>query len=261
MPKLAANLSMMFNEADFLERFGRAAACGFKGVEFLFPYDWPVGEVVKAKEDAGLEIALFNLPPGDWAAGERGVACLPGREEEFARGLETALPYAQALGLKQIHAMAGLQPEGVPPEEARATYIGNLQRAADFFAPHGLKVLLEPINNRDIPGYFLNYQSQALDIIAEAGRENLALQMDFYHCQIMEGDLTPTFERNQAQVAHIQIAGANGRNEPDSGEVNYAYVLERLDALGYQGWVGCEYKPAGKTEAGLGWAKAYGISG
>ena len=261
MPKLAANLSMMFNEVEFLERFSQAADCGFTGVEFLFPYDWSVDQVVKAKESAGVEIALFNLPPGDWGAGERGIACLPGREEEFAQGLDTALPYAQALGLSQIHAMAGLKPEDVSDSDARATYVPNLQRAADFFAPHGLQVLLEPINNRDMPGYYLNYQQQALDLMDEAGRENLGLQMDFYHCQIMQGDLLPTYERNQARVAHIQIAGANGRHEPDTGEVDYSFVLKQLDRLGYDGWVGCEYKPAGETRAGLDWAKNYGISG
>lgn len=260
MTKLAANLSMLFNEVAFLDRFAAAAKCGFKGVEFLFPYDWPAEEIAKAKDEAGVEIALFNLPPGDWDAGERGFAALPGREADFDAGLAPALDYAKALGLSQVHCMAGVPAEAVPRDEARRVFIRNLQAAADHFAKADIKVLIEPINTRDIPGYFLNYQQQAIDVITAVGRENVFVQMDFYHCQVMEGDLLKTFQRNQAKVRHVQIAGNPGRHEPDTGEINYANVLPALDALGYGGWIGCEYKPMEGTTDGLGWAAPYGVS-
>jgi hydroxypyruvate isomerase len=260
MPRLAANLSMMFNEIPFLERFAAAAQAGFKGVEFLFPYDYAPEDLAGALQDNGLEQALFNLPPGDWEGGERGLAALPGREAEFQAGLERALPYAQALGCRRVHMMAGIPPEGTSRLACRDAYVANLRAAAAFFAPHGVSVLAEPINARDIPGYFLNYQGQAVALLEAAGAANTGLQMDFYHCQIVDGDLASHLRANFAHIRHIQIAGVPERHEPDRGEVDYPYLLDLMDALGYDGWVGCEYRPAGDTLAGLGWARAHGIS-
>lgn len=261
MPKLAANLTMMFNEAPFLERFARAATAGFGAVEFLFPYDHPPETVARALEDNGLEIALFNLPPGDWAAGERGLAALPRREDDFARALETALPYARALGARRVHAMAGIPPRGADPGSCRETYVRNLRAAAAFFAPHGVDVLIEPINGRDIPGYFLNRQADAVAAIEEIGAANLGLQMDLYHCQVVEGDLATRIARHFAHIRHFQVAGVPERQEPDGGEVNYPYLFELIDSLGYAGWIGCEYRPRGRTEDGLAWARPYGVGG
>ena len=260
MPKLAANLSMMFNENPFLERFAAAARAGFKGVEFLFPYDYAPEDLAGALRDNGLEQALFNLPPGDWEGGERGLAALPGREAEFQAGLARALPYAQALGCRRVHMMAGIPPEGTSRLTCRDAYVANLRAAAAFFAPHGVSVLAEPINARDIPGYFLNYQGQAVALLEAAGAANTGLQMDFYHCQIVDGDLAVHLRANFARIRHIQIAGVPERHEPDRGEVNYPYLLDLMDELGYEGWVGCEYRPADDTLAGLGWARAYGIA-
>jgi hydroxypyruvate isomerase len=260
MPKLAANLSMQFNEVPFLERFARAAQAGFEAVEFLFPYDHGPEELAALLKRNGLEQALFNLPPGDWEAGERGLAALPGREAAFRDGLERALPYAQALGCRRVHMMAGIPAAGAEPRACGEVYAGNLRAAAQFFAPHGVEVLLEPINTRDIPGYFLNHQSQAVALLDALGAPNAGLQMDFYHCQIMDGDLATHLRANFSYIRHVQIAGVPERHEPDIGEVNYAYLLDLLDQLGYDGWVGCEYRPAGDTLAGLGWARPYGIA-
>lgn len=261
MPRLAANLSMMYTELPFLERFAAAATDGFKAVEFLFPYEHAASEIASRLQAHGLTQALFNLPPGDWAAGERGMACHPGREAEFAQSVLAALPYARATGCRRLHAMAGLLPpavaQGVTQAQARQTYINNLRAAAAVLAGDGITLLIEPINTRDMPGYFLNWQQQAHDIVAEVGAANLKVQMDFYHCQIMEGDLTRRLERHFAGVGHIQIAGVPDRHEPDSGELAFAHLFERLDALGYEGWIGCEYRPAGNTSTGLGWAKPY----
>lgn len=259
MPKLAANLSMLFNEVPFLERFAAAAAAGFRGVEFLFPYEHAPEALAEALRDNGLEQALFNLPPGDWEAGERGLAAVPGREADFQAGLERALPYAQALGCRRIHMMAGIPPAGSDPLQCRELLAANLRRAAEFFAPHGVAVLLEPINARDIPGYFLNHQGQAVALLEAVGAANTGLQMDFYHCQIVDGDLATHLRANLPHIRHIQIAGVPERHEPDRGEVNYPYLFDLLDKLGYDGWVGCEYRPAGDTLAGLGWARPYGI--
>jgi hydroxypyruvate isomerase len=259
VPKLAANLSMLFNEVPFLERFAAAARAGFTGVEFLFPYDHKAEDLAQALRDNGLEQALFNLPPGDWQAGERGLAALAGREADFQAGLERALPYAQALNCRRVHMMAGIPPEGVDRLACRKAYVASLRAAAAFFAPHGVAVLVEPINNRDMPGYFLNHQGQAVALIEAAGAANAGLQMDFYHCQIVDGDLANHLRANFAHIRHIQIAGVPERHEPDRGEVNYLYLFDLLDELGYDGWVGCEYRPAGDTRAGLGWARAYGI--
>jgi hydroxypyruvate isomerase len=210
--------------------------------------------------DNGLEQALFNLPPGDWEAGERGLAALPGREAEFNAGLERALPYARALGCRRVHMMAGIPPEGTDRRACRDVYAANLRAAAEFFAPHSVTVLLEPINTRDIPGYFLNYQGQAVALIEAGGAANTGLQMDFYHCQIVDGDLATHLRANFRHIRHVQIAGVPERREPDQGEVNYPYLFDVLDQLGYDGWIGCEYRPAGDTLAGLGWARAHGIA-
>lgn len=257
MPRFAANLSMLYQQHDFLDRFAAAARDGFEAVEYLFPYDYAVQDIADRLQSNRLTQALFNLPPGDWAMGERGMACHPGREAEFAQSVQTALPYALATGCRKLHAMAGLLPANVTPEQARATYITNLRAAARVLAPHGITLLIEPINTRDMPGYFLNYQQQAHDIVAEVGEPNLKVQMDFYHCQIMEGDLTRRLQKHFTGVGHIQIASVPDRHEPDAGEVNFAHLYAELDALGYDGWIGCEYRPAADTSAGLAWLRPY----
>jgi hydroxypyruvate isomerase len=261
MPKLAANLSMMFQEAPFLDRFAAAGTCGFTGVEFLFPYDFPADEIAARLDRHHLTQALFNLPPGDWAKGERGMAALPGREKEFMTSLERALPYARATKCKRVHAMAGNWPAGRDKREGRAVYVANLRRAADRLAEEGVTLVIEPINTRDMPGYFLNTTGEAMSVIDDAGRDNLRLQLDLYHCQIMEGDLAAHVRRLAGRYAHVQIAGVPERHEPDRGEVNYDYLLPLLDEVGYDGWVGCEYRPAGDTRAGLGWARRWGCRG
>ena len=253
MPQFAANLSMMFNEVPFPQRFAAAAKAGFKGVEFLFPYDCKPAEVAGWLKDAGLVSALFNMPPGDFAGGERGIASLPGREEEFRRGVATALEYAAALGTKRIHAMAGLLPAGADRAQRRAIYVDNLRYATAELAKERLMLVIEPINTRDIPGYFLNTQAEAHAICEEVGTDNLKVQMDFYHAQIVEGDLTMKFRKYFPHIGHVQIASVPLRNEPDCGEVDYRHIFHLLDECGYEGWVGCEYRPRGKTEDGLGW--------
>jgi 2-dehydrotetronate isomerase len=259
MPKLAANLSMMFQEHSFLDRFAAAAAAGFQGVEYLFPYEFPPFEIAARLERHHLTQALFNLPPGDWASGERGMAALPGRESEFMAGVEQAVDYALATECKRLHAMAGVWPTNRGRDEASSVYVENLRRAADRVAGHGITLLIEPINTRDMPGYFLNTTSQAMAVLGEVGRDNLKIQLDLYHCQIMEGDLAVHVRKLATDYAHVQIAGVPDRHEPDRGEVNYDYVLGLLDEIGYRGWVGCEYRPAAETEAGLGWARRWGV--
>lgn len=256
MPKFAANLTMMFNEVPFPERFAAASKAGFKAVEFLFPYDYPPQEVARWLKEGGLESVLINLPPGNWAAGERGMAALPGREEEFRAGVRTGLEYARALGTPSLHAMAGLIPAGADRERHRAVYIENLRFAAKELAGESRTLLIEPINTRDMPGYFLNTQGEAHAISEEVGESNLKVQMDFYHVQIGEGDLAVKLRRYLPGVGHLQIASVPERNEPDDGEVNYPYLFRLLDELGYQGWVGCEYRPRAGTENGLGWFRA-----
>lgn len=257
MPQFAANLSMMYQEHAFLDRFAACALDGFRAVEFLFPYEYPAVEITARLLTHGLTQALFNLPPGNWQAGERGLAALPGREAEFAESVARALDYALATGCKRLHAMAGLGAPGADLAQMRRTYIDNLRLAARELAPHGIMLLIEPINTRDMPGYFLNYQQQAHDIVAEVGAPNLLVQMDFYHCQIMEGDLRTRLACHLPQVGHVQIAGVPARNEPDAGELNYAWLLRELDALGYTGHVGCEYRPRGATAAGLAWFQPF----
>ncbi|WP_294640752.1 2-oxo-tetronate isomerase [uncultured Aureimonas sp.] len=253
MPSFAANLTMMFNEVPFLDRFAEAARAGFAGVEFLFPYEWEAQAIAERLRANALTQALFNMPPGDWAAGERGIACLPGREAEFTEGVETAVRYARALGCERIHAMAGLQPAGTERGRSLDLYRRNIAAAARRLADDGLTLVIEPINTRDMPGYLLNHQREAHALVAEIGAANLKVQMDFYHAQIMDGDLWRLFEAHSETVGHIQIASVPDRHEPDEGEVNYPWLFERLDAAGYDGWVGCEYRPRGDTRAGLGW--------
>ncbi|BAK76156.1 hydroxypyruvate isomerase [Pseudogulbenkiania sp. NH8B] len=257
MPQFAANLTMMYTEHDFLDRFAAAARDGFRAVEYLFPYDYPAADIAARLAAHGLTQALFNLPPGDWAAGERGIAALPGREEEFAASVERALEYAHATGCRRLHAMAGLVPQGADLTALRATFVANLRHAARRCAEHGITLLIEPINQRDMPGYFLSHQQQAHDIVAEVGEPNLKVQMDWYHCQIMEGDIAMRLRRHLAGVGHVQIAGVPERHEPDSGELNYPYLFALLDELGYDGYIGCEYRPRNGTSAGLAWFQPY----
>ncbi|SDD21707.1 hydroxypyruvate isomerase [Paracidovorax valerianellae] len=263
MPRFAANLSLLYQEFGFLDRFAAAARDGFRAVEFLFPYAHAPAELSARLNAQGLETVLFNAPPGDWGAGERGTACLPGREAEFRAGIVQAIGYAQALQTPRIHVMAGLAPAGHTREALRTTYIANLRAAADLAAPHGLQVLIEPINGRDMPGYFLNRQDEAHALVAAIGAPNVQVQMDLYHCQIVEGDLATKIRHYvpTGRVGHIQIAGVPERHEPDVGEVNYPYLFQLLDELGYAGWIGCEYRPArgavaGGTSDGLGWLRA-----
>jgi 2-dehydrotetronate isomerase len=257
MPRFAANLSMMFQEHPFLERFAAARAAGFEGVEFLFPYAFDAAEIAARLRENGLAQALFNMPPGDWDKGERGLAALPGREDEVARAVETALAYAKALGCERLHCMAGLLPADADRTKARSTFVANLRHAAEACGRAGVTLVIEPINTRDMPGYFLNYQRDGRAIIDEVGADNLKLQLDLYHCQIMEGDLATHLREFLPVTGHVQVAGVPERHEPDVGEVNYPYLLELLDHLGYAGWVGCEYRPRGRTEDGLGWFQPY----
>jgi hydroxypyruvate isomerase len=255
MPKFAANLTLLFNEVPFIERFAAAAQAGFNAVEFLFPYEYDAEIIAARLKTQRLENVLFNMPPGDFKGGERGLACLPGREAEFRAGVANALAYAKILGTPRLHVMAGLLPQGADRETYRATYIDNLKYAAAETAKHGIMLLIEPINTRDIPGYFLNTQADAHAIREQVGAPNLKIQMDFYHVQIVEGDIAMKLRRYLPHIGHIQIAGVPARNEPDTGEVNYPYLFGLLDELGYDGWVGCEYRPAGNTVEGLGWMK------
>jgi hydroxypyruvate isomerase len=253
VPKFAANLSMLFTEAPLLERFERAARAGFTAVELQFPYDTPAEQLQQALFRNRLTLVLHNLPAGDWAAGERGIACHPDRVEEFRQGVDTALAYAAALGAPQLNCLAGIRPANVPAETAHRVLVDNLRFAATKLKAQGLKLLIEPINTRDLPGFFVNGTRQALELIAEAGADNLYLQYDVYHMQRMEGDLANTLAANLEKIAHIQIADNPGRHEPGSGEINFGFLFAHLDRIGYKGWVGCEYSPATTTEAGLGW--------
>ena len=253
MPKFAANLSFLFNEVPFMERFAAAAAAEFRGVEYLFPYEEDKDSIARALRDNGLENVLFNLPPGDWAAGERGLGALPGREQDFRDGVSRALDYALAAGTKRLHALAGIVPNDADRDRCRQTFIANLRYACEQLAPHGITLLIEPINTRDMPGYFLNYQKDAHGLLAEVGAPNLKVQMDFYHAQIMEGDIISTFRRYLSDVGHVQIASVPERHEPDLGELNYPWLFAMMDEAGYGGWVGCEYRPRNGTVAGLGW--------
>lgn len=257
MPRFAANLSMLYPEHDFLDRFAAAARDGFKAVEYLFPYAHDSTALAQRLAEHGLQQVLFNAPPGDWDAGERGIACLPGREEEFRRAFMTALRYAEALACPRVHVMAGLAAPGVDRARLRGTYIGNLAWAAQQAAAHGVDVLIEPINTRDIPGFFLNRQDEAHAVVAEVGAPNLKVQMDLYHCQIVEGDVSMKLRQYlpTGKVAHLQIAGVPHRNEPDVGELDHGYLFGVIDELGFDGWIGCEYRPKAATSAGLAWLR------
>jgi len=253
MPRFAANLSYLFTELPFPQRFSAARAAGFGAVEFHFPYDYPPAVLAAAAQAAGVEVVLFNLPAGDWAAGERGIACQPARRAEFRAGVARAIDYAQALGCRQLNCLAGIRPAGVDDAAARDTLIANLRFAAAAFADAGLALLLEPINTRDVPGFFVATSRAALALIAEVAAPNLRLQYDIYHAQIMEGDLARTLADRLPQIGHIQIADNPGRHEPGSGEINFPFLFGHLDRLGYAGWVGCEYAPATDTAASLQW--------
>ncbi len=257
MPRLCANLTMLFNEVPFMERFAAAAQAGFRGVEYLFPYDYNKQQLLEALQKNNLVQVLHNLPAGNWAAGERGIGCHPQRTAEFREGVDRAIEYAVALGCTQVNCLAGIRPNHVDPMDARETFIRNLQYAAPKLQEAGIRLLIEPINTRDIPGFFLNYSAQALDIIKAVGSDNLFLQYDIYHMQIMEGDLARTIESSLRLIPHLQLADNPGRHEPGSGEINFPWLLAHIDRIGYGGWIGCEYKPAGDTVAGLGWAKAW----
>lgn len=257
MPRFAANLTMLFTEAPFLERFERAAKAGFKAVEFLFPYDYPAEQLKELLTQHGLQLVLHNLPAGDWAGGDRGIACHPTRVQEFRDGVDRAIAYATTLGVKQINCLAGIKPAGVSEADARRTLVDNLKFAAPKLKAAGIKLLIEPINTFDIPGFFLSRTQQALDIIVDTGSDNIFVQYDIYHMQRMEGELAKTIEKNLGKIAHLQLADNPGRNEPGTGEINYPFLFAFLDRIGYQGWIGCEYKPAAATETGLGWAQTY----
>ena len=262
MPRLAANLSYLFTERPFLDRFEAAARCGFRAVEHQFPYtEAPESAIRERLRAYDLQVVLFNLPPGN--EGERGLGGLPGREAEFREGLELALRYCRATGCPRLHAMWGVPDAETSLAESRATFVANLREAAPRAADAGVTLLVEPLNHRDNPGYPLNRQADAHALVAEVGAPNVKVQFDLYHCQIVEGDVAPKLDRwvggPDSNVGHIQIAGPPDRLEPDAGELNYAWLLPRIDALGYAGWVGCEYRPAAGTEAGLGWARPWGI--
>ena len=259
MPTFAANLTMLFTEVPFLERFERAAEAGFEYVEFLFPYAHAVAELKTRLQGNGLKLVLHNLPAGDWDAGERGIACLPDRVDEFHAGVSQAIEYAQALGVKQLNCLAGKVPMGGTEALLRSTLVGNLRHAAAELKKAGIKLLIEPINTFDIPGFFLNRTAQALAIIDEVGSDNLFVQFDLYHAQRMEGELAGTLARHLARIGHVQLADNPGRNEPGTGEINYPFLFAHLDRVGYKGFVGCEYKPAGTTQDGLGWLKSMGV--
>lgn len=258
MPKFAANLSFLFADAPFSERFQRAAAVGFKGVEYLFPYDYPAADVADWLAENDLQQVLFNLSPGDWAAGERGLACLPRRQGEFAESVDQALDYAVLLDCQRVHCMAGLRPAGVDEELLAETYIANLRHAADRMATAGITVMIEPINSRvDMPGYWLDDIDKGFRLLQAVDRDNVKLQYDIYHAQIMADDLARTLEANIEKIGHVQIADNPGRHEPGTGEINYPFLFDLLDRLSYTGWVGCEYKPVGLTESGLAWLKPF----
>lgn len=253
MPKFSANLSMLFTESPFLDRFGLAAKAGFEAVEFLFPYAFSAQEIKQRLDANGLKLVLHNLPAGDWEAGERGIACLPDRTDEFRSGVARAIEYATTLGVPQLNCLAGKVPIGADDAVLRKTFVANLRYAAAELKKAGLKQLIEPINTYDIPAFYLNRTAQAIGILDEVGADNAFVQYDIYHAQRMEGELAATMQKHLARIGHIQLADNPGRNEPGSGEINYPFLFAHLDRIGYRGWIGCEYKPATTTEAGLGW--------
>ena len=253
MPKFAANLSMLFNEVDFLQRFEQAANAGFQGVEYLFPYDFEAETIRDVLDSNQLQQVLFNLPAGDWLSGDRGIAVDPKRVEEFQQGVAKAIHYAKALNCDQVNCLAGIVPDGVSQQQAEDTFVSNLRFAAQALQENGIRLIVEAINTRDIPGFFLTNTKQALDIIEKVGSDNLNFQYDIYHMQIMEGNLAPTLSEHIGQIQHVQLADNPGRHEPGTGEINYPFLFKHLDSIGYDGWIGCEYKPKTTTHEGLGW--------
>jgi hydroxypyruvate isomerase len=256
MPKFAANLTMLFTEHAFLDRFEHAAMAGFTAVEFLFPYAFTAQDIKQRLDTFGLTLVLHNLPAGNWDAGERGIACHPDRVNEFRAGVATAITYAKALGVKQLNCLAGKTPPGVSDDVLKQTFVSNLRFAAAELKLSGLNLLIEPINTFDIPGFYLNRTAQAVAILDEVGASNAFVQYDIYHAQRTEGELAGTMQKHLPRIGHIQLADNPGRNEPGTGEINYPFLFAHLEKLGYGGWIGCEYKPATTTEAGLGWLNA-----
>ena len=257
MPKLAANISMLFADLPFLERFAAAARAGFRAVEYQYPYEWPARDIAAAARDARLDVVLHNMPPGDAARGERGTACLPGREARFREDLERAIDYARAASCASLHLVAGVVPPAAERAAFHATYVSNLKYAAGRLAQAGMRLLIEPLSERTVANCFLRSSSQAVQVLDEVGAANAFLQYDFFHMQIMEGNLAETVARLLPRIGHVQIADVPGRHEPGSGEINFDFLLAHLDRLGYSGWVGCEYNPKGDTVEGLKWARPY----
>jgi hydroxypyruvate isomerase len=260
MPKFAANLTMLFGELPFLDRFAAAKAAGFSGVEYLFPYDFEAAALRGQLQQHGLTQVLHNLPAGNWNGGERGIAIFPDRVEEFRAGVARAIEYAQALDCRLVNCLVGIVPVNADAEELRSTLVRNLRFAADALADQKIKLLIEPINTRDIPGFFLSGTDQAAAIIDDVGSDNLFIQYDIYHMQIMEGDIAPTLQKRLPRIAHVQLADTPGRNEPGTGEIHYPFLFRHLDQIGYRGWVGCEYKPKASTFEGLGWYADFATS-
>ena len=257
MPRFSANLSFLYADLAFIERFAAAARDGFRAVEYVEPYAFPAEEIAAALQANGLNQALFNLPPGNWSAGERGIACHADRVAEFEDGVATAIRYGKALSCSKINCLAGIAPAGSSSEERDAVLVANLKFAAPRLADAGITLLLEPINLRDIPDFHVSTTHHAERLLDAVGSDNLLIQYDVYHTQVMQGDLVPTYARLRERIGHVQIADNPGRNEPGTGEINYDFVLSELDRLGYDGWIGCEYKPRASTSAGLGWMKPY----
>jgi len=257
MSKFSANLSMLFSEVDFLERFGKAAGNGFSAVEYMFPYDWPAEQILELLKSNSLEQVLFNLPVDEWAAGVRGIACIPGREQEFQENVERAIGYAKVLQCPRVNCLVGLTPADEDPERVTETLVTNLRYAADALAKENITLLVEALNSRDIPGFHLVGSQETIDLIDATGHANIMFQYDIYHMQRMEGELINTVTALMDKIGHIQLADNPGRHEPGSGEINFTNVFKAIDAAGYDGWIGCEYIPAGDTEAGLGWMADY----
>ena len=257
MPRFAANLSLLFTELPFLQRFAAAAQAGFKAVEFQFPYAFDARAIRQQLDAHALVAVLHNLPAGDWSQGERGIACDPQRVQEFRQGVEQAIAYAQVLGVPQLNCLAGIAPAGLEPALLHATLVANLAYAARALRTAGLRLLLEPINRYDIPGFYLNHTAQAVALLDTVGADNAFVQYDIYHAQRTEGELAATLGRYLERIGHVQLADNPGRHEPGTGEIHFGFLLAHLDRLGYSGWVGCEYVPAGTTEAGLGWLAPY----
>jgi hydroxypyruvate isomerase len=257
MPKLAANLSMLFREHAFPDRFAAAARAGFRAVEFQFPYEWHETALSRAARDADLLVVLHNLPAGDTASGELGIACLPGREQEFRDGVERALRYARAFDCSRLNCLAGIAPAGIERDRLAETLANNLRFAARRLAAEGIELMVEPVNTRTVPGFFLSGSRDALAIIDAAGEPNIRLQYDIFHMQVMEGDLSSRIEALLPRIGHMQLADSPGRNEPGTGEINFSNLLAHIDRVGYEGWVGCEYHPARDTLSSLGWARPY----